>query len=89
MSKGDKMVAEWNRMEIEIARERSMDREREERKREPHPMAAYQIALPPFFPRGFRDISGDTVEPVRNGDHYSDPGVHEMDVGVEGRRTER
>ncbi len=75
-------------MEIERAREKSMDREREQKNRE-HPMAAYQVALPPFFPRGFRDISGETAEPVRNGDHYLETTVHEMDVGVEGRRTQR
>jgi len=87
LSTGDKMVAGWRREEIERARERSMDRERE--KKEPHPMAAYQNALPPFYPRGFRDISGDTTEPVPLGDHYLAPEVHEMDVGVEGVHTQR
>jgi hypothetical protein len=83
LSTGDKMVAEWRKTEIERARERSMDREREEKKKAPHPMAAYQNALPPFYPRGFRDISGAN-EAVPLGDHYLDPEVHEMDVGVEG-----
>lgn len=87
LSTGDKMVAEWRREEIERARERSMDRERE--KKEPHPMAAYQNALPPFYPRGFRDISGDANEPVPVGDHSLDPEVHEMDVGVEGVHTRK
>jgi len=87
LSTGDRMVAEWRKEEIERARERSMDREREEKKKEPHPMAAYQNALPPFYPRGFKDISGDREDPVQLGDHYLDPEVHEMDVGVEGVHT--
>jgi hypothetical protein len=57
---GDKMVAEWRKTEIETARERSG-----KRSREPHPMADYQVALPPFFPKGFEDINEDDVEGER------------------------
>jgi hypothetical protein len=93
LSTGDKMVAEWRRNEIETARERSMERSRS---REPHPMADYQVALPPFFPKGFKDINGEEEEAQRrsvkapqreakreeNGRLLGREGVvHEMDVG--------
>lgn len=87
------MVAEWRRNEIETARERSMERSRS---REPHPMADYQVALPPFFPKGFKDINGEeeeakrrsvkaqqreTKKEERDGLLGGEGVVHEMDVG--------
>jgi hypothetical protein len=82
LSTGDKMVAEWRKIEIETARERSR-----ERSREPHPMADYQMALPPFFPKGFKDINGDDVDGERRkpkkeeAEKLLQPEMHEMDVG--------
>lgn len=93
LSTGDKMVAEWRRNEIETAREKSMERSRS---REPHPMADYQMALPPFFPKGFKDINGEEEEAKRRSvkAQQREPKkeesdrllggqgvVHEMDVG--------
>jgi hypothetical protein len=93
LSTGDKMVAEWRRNEIETARERSMERSRS---REPHPMADYQMALPPFFPKGFKDINGEEEEAKRRSVQAQQREakreesdrllggvgvVHEMDVG--------
>jgi hypothetical protein len=88
LSTGDKMVAEWRKNEIETARERSQERSRS---REPHPMADYQMALPPFFPKGFKDINGDDEESKRRSlkaeerAKLLEPEVHEMDVGDAGR----
>ena len=81
LSTGDKMVAEWRKIEIETARERSR-----ERSREPHPMADYQMALPPFFPKGFKDINGDDEGSERRrkkeeAEKLLKPEMHEMDVG--------
>jgi hypothetical protein len=100
LSTGDIMVAEWRKNEIENARERSRSRSRE-----PHPMADYQMALPPFFPKGFKDINGEEEEERKRrsaksevrkqeeGENLLKPQVqvHEMDVGdVErGRGQER
>ena len=89
LSTGDRMVAEWRKTEIENARERSRSRSRE-----PHPMADYQMALPPFFPKGFKDINGEEEEEKKRRSAKSearkeeaekllkkDAEVHEMDVG--------
>jgi hypothetical protein len=84
LSTGDKMVAEWRRTEIENARERSRSRSRE-----PHPMADYQMALPPFFPKGFKDINGEEEEERKRRslrveaekEKLLKSQVHEMDVG--------
>ncbi|KAE9380994.1 hypothetical protein N431DRAFT_433160 [Stipitochalara longipes BDJ] len=89
LSTGDRMVAEWRKTEIENARERSRSRSRE-----PHPMADYQMALPPFFPKGFKDINGEDEEEKKRrtlksevkkeeGEKLLKPEteVHEMDVG--------
>jgi len=88
LSTGDKMIAEWRKQEIETARAKSRDRS-SERSREPHPMAAYQAALPPFFPNGFRDVSGDVqrARESRIADHVLEPELHEMDVGDHYRGT--
>jgi hypothetical protein len=85
LSTGDKMVAEWRKAEIENARERSRSRSRE-----PHPMADYQMALPPFFPKGFKDINGEGEEGKRRSlkaeaERLLKPEIHEMDVGDAGR----
>ena len=98
LSTGDKIVAEWRRNEIETARERSMERSRS---REPHPMADYQVALPPFFPKGFKDINGEEEAKRRSVQAQQreakreesdrllggEGAVHEMDVGDAPRGT--
>jgi hypothetical protein len=79
------MVAEWQKIEIETARERSQERSQERsrsRSREPHSMLDYQMALPPFFPKGFKDINGDDEErKAAEREKLFENEVHEMDVG--------
>jgi hypothetical protein len=82
LSPGDKMIAEWRKAEIENARERSRSTSRE-----PHPMADYQMALPPFYPKGFKDINGEEEEGGKRrslkaeAERLLRPEIHEMDVG--------
>jgi hypothetical protein len=82
LSPGDKMIAEWRKAEIENARERSRSTSRE-----PHPMADYQMALPPFYPKGFKDINGEEAEGgtrrslKAEAERLLRPEIHETDVG--------